>query len=209
MQTGFGEKDRALAGLAHCGAVGGDAHGETGKEESGPDGGRIPALTGSWVCPRHLPMAPRPEPSTKKAILAPLLEVRWGYLHKSVAWFCAMGWGRAGTERALGMLEQSRQDGAKRWGKALRCIEDTFRGQSAVLSRVPEMLGVVWGCASEQLRVPFAEVEKAWFGVRTIQEMACLSVKIWTEEPGGLQSVSRRQLAMTSNLAMHACHGCS
>ena len=86
-------------------------------------------------------------------------------MHKSIAWFCATGWGRAGTERALGMLEQSGQDGAKRWGEASRCVEDTFGGQSAVLSHVPEMLGVVLGCASEQLRVPFAEVEKPGKGV--------------------------------------------
>ena len=62
-------------------------------------------------------------------------------------------------------------------------------------------------CGYHLLR--WKSLEKAWFGVRTTQEMACISVKIWTEEPGGLQSVSRRQLAMTSNLAMHACHGCS
>lgn len=108
-------------------------------------------------------MAPRPEPPTEKAILAPLLEVRWGYFYKSIAWFCAMGWGRAGTERALGTLEQSGQDGAKRWGEASRCVEDTCGGQSAVLSRVPEMLGVILGCTSQKL--PFAEVEKPGKGV--------------------------------------------
>ena len=48
------------------------------RQESGPDGGRTPALTGNWVCPRHPPMAPRPEPSTKEAILVPLVRSQVG-----------------------------------------------------------------------------------------------------------------------------------
>ena len=124
------------------------------RQESGPDGGRSPAVMGKWVCPRHLRMAPPPEPSTEKTVPAPFLEVSWGYLSKSISWFCAVGWGKAGREGATGTLEQSRQDGAKRWGEALRCVEHTFGRQSAGLSSVPEMLGVVSGCASEPMGLP-------------------------------------------------------
>lgn len=68
-----------------------------------------------------------------------------------------MQWAGAGREwgRGPGTPEQSGQDGAKRWGEAWRCVEDTFGRQLADLSNVPEMLGVVSGCASEPMRVPF------------------------------------------------------
>ena len=153
---------------------------------------------GNWICPRHLRMAPPPEPSTEKTITAPLLDVRWGYLSKSISWFSAVGWGRAGREGVTGTLEQSQQDGAKRWGEALRCVEDTFGRQSADLSSVPEMLGVVSGCASEPTGLPFI----CWGGKgmvwgRTTQETACVSVRYvripWTEEPGGLYIIHRSQ----------------
>ena len=72
-------------------------------------------MIGNRVCLWHLGMAPPPEPSTEKTILAPLLEVRWGYLSKSVSWFCAVGWGRARMGGRPGDAGAIRAG----WGKAV------------------------------------------------------------------------------------------